>query len=87
VRTLFIEPGSPWENRYIEGLNGKPTGSLPACEVFETMLKAKVLIERYAARCNTMPDGRLGYRPTAPDAIVPWTRLRSSAEEVLPGPE
>ncbi|WP_165253874.1 integrase core domain-containing protein, partial [Paludisphaera soli] len=43
-------------------------------EIFDTLLEAKVLIERYRVRYNTVrPHSSLGYRPPAPEAIVPWT--------------
>src|ERR1700748_12975 len=47
VTTLYIEPGSPWENGYIESFNGKLTDELLDGEVFDTLLEAKVLIERW----------------------------------------
>ena len=74
VTTLFIEPGSPWENGSIESFNGKLTDELLACEVFDTLLEARVLIERWRVQYNTVrPHSSLGYRPPAPEAIVPWT--------------
>jgi transposase InsO family protein len=74
VTTLYIEPGSPWENGYIESFNGKLTDELLEGEIFDTLLEAKVLIERYRVRYNTVrPHSSLGYRPPAPEAIVPWT--------------
>jgi putative transposase len=80
VGALFIEPGSPWENGYIESFNGKLTDELLACEVFDTLLEARVLIERYRVRYNTVrPHSSLGYRPPAPEAIVPWTPALGAA--------
>ena len=74
VTTLFIEPGSPWENGYIESFNGKLSDELLDGGVFDTLLEAKVLIERYRVRYNTVrPHSAPGYRPPAPEAIVPWT--------------
>jgi transposase InsO family protein len=73
VTTLYIEPGSPWENGYIESFNGKLTDELLAGEVFDTLLEAKVLIERWRQLYNTVrPHSSLGYRPPAPEGIVPW---------------
>ena len=43
VRTLYIEPGSPWENGYVESFNGKPRDELLNVEVFDTLWEAKVL--------------------------------------------
>ncbi len=47
VRTLYKEPGSPWENGYVESFNDKLQDELLAREVFDTLLEAKVLIERW----------------------------------------
>jgi len=68
VRTLFIEPGSPWENGYIESFNGKLRDELLARERFDTLKEAKVLIERWRVHYNTVrPHSSLGYRPPAPE--------------------
>jgi len=71
VKTLFIEPGSPWENGYCESFNGKLRDELLARELFYTLKEAKVLIERWRTHYNTVrPHSSLGYRPPAPEAIV-----------------
>ena len=71
VKTLFIEPGSPWENGYAESLNGKLRDELLDREVFEKLLEARVLIERWREHYNTArPHSSLGYRPSAPEAIA-----------------
>ena len=46
IRTLYIEPGSPWENGYVESFKGKLRDELLNRESFETLLEARVLIER-----------------------------------------
>lgn len=72
VKTLFIEPGSPWENGYIESFNGKLRDELLNREIFDTLLEAKVLIERWRVEYNTVrPHSSLGYRPPAPEARLP----------------
>ena len=64
VKTLFIEPGSPWENGYIESFNGKFRDELLNGEIFDTLLEAKVLIERWRMEYNTVrPHSALGCRP------------------------
>ena len=74
VATLFIEPGSPWEDGYVESFNGKLPDELLDGEVFDTLLEAKVLIERYRVKDNTArPHSSLGHRPPAPEAIRPCT--------------
>ena len=72
VKTLFIEPGSPWENGYIESFNSRLRDELLNGEIFTTLLEAKVLIENWRRHYNTVrPHGALGYRPPAPEAIMP----------------
>ena len=72
VKTLYIEPGSPWENGYIESFNGKLRDELLSGEIFTTLLEARVLIERWRNHYNTArPHSSLGYRPPAPEAINP----------------
>jgi putative transposase len=69
VETLFIEPGSPWENGYNESFNGKLRDELLNGEIFYTLTEAKVLIERWRQQYNTFrPHSSLGYRPPAPEA-------------------
>jgi len=71
VKTLFIEPGSPWENGYIESFNGKLRDELLNCEVFYTLTEAKVLIEQWRREYNQVrPHSSLGYRPPAPEAVL-----------------
>jgi len=71
VKTLFIEPGSPWENGYVESFNGKLRDELLNGEIFYTLKEAKVLIERWRVHYNTVrPHSALGYRPPAPEAIA-----------------
>jgi transposase InsO family protein len=70
VKTLFIEPGSPWENGYVESFNGKLRDELLNGEMFYTLLEAKVLIERWRKHYNEIrPHSALGYRPPAPQAV------------------
>jgi transposase InsO family protein len=67
VRTLFIEPGSPWENGYEESFNGKRRDELLNPELFDTVLEARVLVERWRREYNgARPHSALGYRPPVP---------------------
>jgi len=71
VKTLFIEPGSPWENGYIESFNGKCRNELLNREVFTTLMEAKVLVESWRKEYNEIrPHSSLGYRPPAPRVIM-----------------
>jgi len=74
VKPLFIEPGSPWENGYIESFNGKLRDELLNGEIFDTLAEAQVLVGRWRRHYNTVrPHSSLGYRPPAPEARQPWT--------------
>jgi len=71
VKPLFIEPGSPWENGYIESFNGKMRDELLAREIFYSLKEAQILIEMWRRQYNTLrPHSAPGYRPPAPAAIV-----------------
>jgi putative transposase len=71
VKTLFIEPGSPWENGYIESFNGKFRDELLNREILDTVLEARVLTARWRRYYNEeRPHSALGYRPPAPEAIM-----------------
>ena len=70
VKTLFIEPGSPWENGYNESFNGKLRDELLNGEIFYTLKEAQVLIEQWRRHYNSIrPHSAIGYRPPAPEAI------------------
>jgi transposase InsO family protein len=74
VDTLFIEPGSPWENGYVESFNGKFRDEFLNLEILYTLQEAKVLIERWRKEYNTIrPHSSLGYRPPAPEAVLPFS--------------
>jgi len=72
VKTLFIEPGSPWENGYIESFNGKMRDELLNMELFTTLMEAQVLIEEWRRYYNQKrPHSAKGYRPPAPEVRIP----------------
>ena len=71
VRPLYIEPGSPWENGYIESFNGKMRDELLNLEIFYSLKEAQVLIERWRRHYNTIrPHSALGYCPPVPATIM-----------------
>ena len=86
MKTLFIEPGSPWENGYNESFNGKLRDELLNGEIFYTLKgetgkqsiqcidcpSNQVLIEHWRQHYNTIrPHSSLGYRPPAPETVIP----------------
>jgi transposase InsO family protein len=71
VKMLFIEPGSPWENGYIESFNGKMRDELLNREIFTTLKEAKILIEQWRRDYNQIrPHSSLGYKPPAPETVL-----------------
>src|ERR1700689_422214 len=71
--TLYIEPGSPWENGYCESFNGKLRDECLNGEIFYSLREAQVVIEKWRVGYNTLgPHSALGYRPPAPAACSPW---------------
>lgn len=71
VSPLFITPGSPWENGYIESFNGRLRDELLNGEIFYTLKEAQVLVEKWRKNYNTIrPHSSLGYKPPAPEAIM-----------------
>ncbi len=74
-------PGSPWENGYCESFNGKLRDELLNGEIFYTLREAQVLIEQWRVHYNTIrPHSALGYRPPAPEIIVPRKELPMNHE-------
>ena len=72
VKTLFIDPGSPWENGYIESFNGKFRDELLNGEIFDTIMEAKVVTEKWRNTYSKIrPHSSLGYRPRAPETFYP----------------
>ncbi len=72
IKPLFIEPGSPWENGYIESFNGKMRDELLAGEIFYSLTEAQVIIEQWRWHYNRIrPHSALGYQPPTPVTILP----------------
>lgn len=72
VKTLFIEPASPWENGYNESFNGKLRDECLNTELFYALREAQIIIERWRREYNTIrPHSSLGYRPPAPETYLP----------------
>ena len=83
VKTLFIEPGSPWENGYVESFNSKLRDELLNREMFDTLIEAQILTEDWRREYNQVrPHSSLGYRPPVPQAVLPSTGSFLSLEVV-----
>jgi len=71
AKTAYIEPGSPWENGYIESFNARFRDELLNGEIFYTLKEAQIIIEQWRKHYNTKrPHSALGYRPPAPQTIA-----------------
>ncbi|MSO56015.1 MAG: transposase, partial [Acidobacteria bacterium] len=69
VQTLYIEPGSPWENGYGESFNSTLRDEFLNGEIFYSLKETQILTERWRVHDNTVrPHSSLGYRPLAPMA-------------------
>jgi transposase InsO family protein len=66
VKTLYIEPGSPWENGYIESFNGKLRDELLNRELFLNLVEARYVIEQWREEYNNLrPHSSLMYQTPA----------------------
>jgi hypothetical protein len=71
VQTLYITPGSPWENGHCESSGGSLRDELLNGEIFYSLAEAQILIEAWRRHYNTVrPHSSLGYRPPAPAAAA-----------------
>jgi putative transposase len=71
TKTLYIEPGSPWENGYCKSFTGKLRDELLNGETFYSLREAQLVIEQWLVYYNTRrPHLALGYRPPAPLTIA-----------------
>ena len=67
IKTLYIEPGSPWENGYNESFNGRLRDECLNAETFHTLKEAQVILEQWRHHYNHIrPHTSLSYRPPAP---------------------
>ena len=72
AKTAYIEPGSPWENGYVESFNARLRDELLNGEIFYTLLEAQIVIESWRRHYNTIrPHASLGHKPPAPEVFVP----------------
>jgi len=72
AKTLYIEPGSPWENGYNESFNGRLRDECLNVELFNNLMEAKIVIEHWRRQYNTIrPHSSLRYRPPAPITFLP----------------
>ena len=90
AKTAYIQPGSHWENGYVESFNARLRDELLDGEIFYTLCEAKIVIESWRRHYNAIrPHASLGYRAPAPEVFVPvlaaWppAQLQSAAPATL----
>ena len=72
AKTAYIAPGNPWENCYVESFNARLRDELLNGEIFYSLREAQTVIESWRRHYNTIrPHGSLGYKPPAPEVLVP----------------
>jgi transposase InsO family protein len=82
AKTAYIAPGSPWENGYVESFNARLRDELLDGEIFYSLREAQVIIEGWRQHYNTVrPHASLGYKPPAPEVLVPGLTARPSGRD------
>jgi putative transposase len=82
AKSIYITPGSPWENGYCESFNGRLRNELLNGEIFYTLREAQVLIEQWRQHDNRVrPHSALGYRPPAPETTAAGLTMKSKIGE------
>ena len=77
MTALFVEPSTAREDCYDERAGRKLRDDLPDREILDSLREAMVLIERWRRHYNTIrPHSALGYRPPAPEPVLPWQEHR-----------
>lgn len=85
VTTLYIEPGSPWENGYIESFNARLRDKLLNGEIFYSLEEVRCVTSWWRDHYNrARPHSSLGFRPPAPETIMPAWPLGSAALRLPP---
>ena len=80
AKTAYIEPGSPWENGFIESFNARLRDELLNGEIFYSLAEARIIVESWRRFYNTLrPHGSLGYKPPAPEVFIPAHAKRAAA--------
>ena len=72
AKTAYIEPGSPWENAYVESFNARLRDELLDGEIFYSLREAQILIEGWRRHYNSIrPHSALRWTPPAPEVRLP----------------
>lgn len=84
IATLYVEPGSPWENGYAESFNSRFRADFLNREIFRTLVEAQVLSEQRRLKHNhKRPHSSLGYKTPAQFAAE-WNGEASAPTALRP---
>jgi len=92
AKTLYIEPGSPWESGYCESFNSKLRDEFLNGEIFYSLKEVQVLAERWRVHYNTVRPLLAGLSTTSPGSVAPrnqngvWGSGKQSALPTSPHP-
>jgi transposase InsO family protein len=87
AKTAYIEPGSPWENGFIQSFNARLRDELLNGEIFYSLNEARIVIESWRRHYNTLrPHRSLGYKPPAPEVFVPALDAGAASQSRLATP-
>ena len=85
IRTIYIEPGSPWQNGFVESFHGRFRDECLNREQLWTLTEARVVIEDYRRQYNHhRPHSKLGYQ--SPKRFAATQTAPSSAPVALRAP-
>ena len=84
AHSAYIEPGSPWQNPYVESFNGKVRDELLGVEQFSCLAEAQVLVEDWRRDYNQhRPHSALGMSAPARFAQA-WQQDRENGRPITP---
>lgn len=86
IETMYIEPGSPWENGYAESFNSRFRAEFLNLEIFRSLIEAEVLTEQHRLKHNQVrPHSSLDYATPA-EFAAKWTGEASAPPALRPHP-
>lgn len=87
IKTIYIKPGSPWENGYIESFHDKLRDECLNRELFGSLLEARVILESWRVEYNTFrPHSSLGYQTPSHYAQEQTNRFEGATRPLTPAP-
>jgi putative transposase len=87
IGTIYITPGSPWENAYIESFHDKLRDECLNRELFGSLREAQVILEQWRVEYNEQrPHSSLGYRTPVEYVLAQTNRVDGGCAPPNPAP-